>query len=145
MAVFSPTQLSAIQETESTSVNEALRVFNNTLSPRTLKRLLWACNRPLEKSLEDKTLRSEYIDFCLLLPNFMYRSQTPALQLRHDDLFPGSQGSPLTLVQRKKPVIDTFQKWLDTFYCLRAGDRRGPPYTCLRVNQIPANYQQSSN
>ena len=72
-------------------------------------------HRPLEKSLEDKILRGEYINFCLLLPDFMYRSQAPALQLRYEDSSPGSQGSPLTLVRRKKPVIDTFQKWLDAF------------------------------
>jgi len=32
----------------------------------------------------------------------MYRSQAPALQLRYQ-------------VRKKKPVIDTFQKWLDSF------------------------------
>ena len=45
----------------------------------------------------------------------MYRSQVPALQLCQEDSSPGSRGSPLTLVGRKKPVIDTFQKWLDAF------------------------------
>ena len=127
-AVFSPAQMSAIQETMSTSVNEALRVFNNheaqarfsddlrTPSPRSLNTATpLGLHRPLEKTLEDKILRGEYIDFCLLLPDFMYRSQAPALQLRYEDSSPGSQGSPLTLVRRKKPVIDTFQKWLDAF------------------------------
>ena len=127
-AVFSPAQMSAIQETVSTSVNEALRVFNNqetparfaddlrTPSPRTLNTATpLGLHRPLDKSLEDKILRGEYIDFCLLLPDSMYRSQAPALQLRYEDSSPGSQGSPLTLVRRKKPVIDTFQKWLDAF------------------------------
>ena len=127
-AVFSPAQMSAIQETVSTSVNEALRVFNNhegqarfsddfrTPSPRSLNTATpLDLHRPLEKSLEDKILRGEFIDFCLLLPDFMYRSQAPALQLRYEDASPGSQGSPLTLVRRKKPVIDTFQKWLEAF------------------------------
>ena len=124
-SVFSPAQMSAIQETVSTSVTEALRVFQNhearsddlrTPSPRTLNTATpLGLHRPLEKSLEDKILRGEYIDFCLLLPDFMYRSQAPALQLRYEDSSPGSQGSPLTLVRRKKPVIDTFQKWLDAF------------------------------
>ena len=127
-AVFSPAQMSAIQETVSTSVNEALRVFNNhealarfpddlrTPGPRLPNTATpLGLHRPLEKSLEDKILRGEYIDFCLLLPDFMYRSQAPALQLRYEDSSPGSQGSPLTLVRRKKPVIDTFQKWLDAF------------------------------
>ena len=45
----------------------------------------------------------------------MYCSQAPTLQLRYEDASPGSQGSLLTLVRRKKPVIDTFQKWLDAF------------------------------
>ena len=127
-AVFSPAQMSAIQETVSTSVNEAMRVFNNheaqarfpddlrTPGSRTLNTATpLGLHRPLDKSLEDKILRGEYIDFCLLLPDFMYRSQAPALQLRYEDSSPGSQGSPLTLVRRKKPVIDTFQKWLDAF------------------------------
>ena len=120
-AVFSPAQMSA-------SVNEALRAFNNHEAqarfpddlrtpglhmPNTATPL--GLHRPLEKSLEDKILRGEYIDFCLLLPDFMYRSQAPALQLRYEDSSPGSQGSPLTLVRRKKSVIDTFQKWLDAF------------------------------
>ena len=111
-----------------TSVNEALRAFNNqeaharfsedlrTPSPRTLNTVTpLGLHRPLDQSLEDKILRGEYIDFCLLLPDFMYRSQVPALQLRYEDSSPGSQGSPLTLVRRKKTVIDTFQKQLDAF------------------------------
>ena len=127
-AVFSPAQMSAIQETVSTSVNEALRVFNHHKAqagflddlrtpgprmPNIATPLGLLC--PLEKSLEDKILRGEYIDFCLLLPDFMYRSQAPALQLRYEDSSPGSLGSLLTLVRRKKPVIVTFQKWLDAF------------------------------
>ena len=101
-AVFSPAQMSPIQETVSTSVNEALRVFNNheaqarfsddlrALSPHSLNTATpLGLHRPLEKSL---------VDFCLLLPNFMYRSQAPALQLRYKDSSPGYQGSPLTLV-----------------------------------------------
>ena len=73
-AVFSPAQLSAIQETVSTSVNEALRVFNNheaqarfpddlrTHSSRTLNTATpLRLHRSLEKSLEDKILRGEYI------------------------------------------------------------------------------------
>ena len=87
-AVFSPVQMSAIQETVSTSVNEALQVFNNqeaqarfsdnlhTPSPRTLNRATpLGLHRPLEKGLKDKIHRGEYIVFCLLLPYSMYRSQ----------------------------------------------------------------------
>jgi len=120
--------MSAIQETVSTSVNKALRVFNNQEaqacfsddlcmpSPRTLNTATpLGLHRPLDKNLEDKILRGEYIDFCLLLPDSMYRFQAPALQLGYEDSSPGSQGSPLMLVRRKKPIIDTFQKWLDAF------------------------------
>ena len=94
-AVFSPAQMSAIQETVLTSINEALQVFNHeaeahfsddlhTPSPRTLNTATpLGLHRPLDKSLEDKILRGEYIDFSLLLPDFMYRSQAPALQLRY--------------------------------------------------------------
>jgi len=74
-AIFSPTQMSALQETVSFSVNEALWFFNNheaqarfsddlrTPSPRTLNTVTpLGLHRPLEKSLEDKILRGEYID-----------------------------------------------------------------------------------
>ena len=70
-------------------------------------------NRPLDKALEDKILRGEYVDFSLLLPETLYQRQTPALQLHYEDSPPGSLGSPLTVVKRKKPVVDSFQKWLD--------------------------------
>ena len=71
-------------------------------------------NRPLDKALEDKILRGEYVDFSLLLPETLYQTQTHALQLRYEDSPPGSLGSPLTVVKRRKPV-DSFQKWLDVF------------------------------
>ena len=127
-AVFLPAQMSAIQETVLTSINEAMRFFNNheaqacfpddlcTPGPRTLNTATpFGLHHPLDKSPEYKILCGEYIDFCLLLPNFMYCSQAPALQLRYEDSSLDSQGSPLTLVRRKKPVFDTFQKWLDAF------------------------------
>ena len=117
--VFSPAQMSAIQETVSTSVHEGHARYSDdfcTPSPRSQNTATpLGLHRPLEKSLEDKILRGEYIDFCLLLPDFMYRSQAPTLHLRYEDASPGSQGSPLTLVRRKKLVIDTFQKWLEPF------------------------------
>ena len=72
-------------------------------------------NRLLDKSLEDKMLRGRYVNFCLLLPDTIYHSQSPVLQLCYKESSPGSQGFPLTLVKRKTPVIDTFQKWLDAF------------------------------
>lgn len=125
---FTPAQLSAIQDTVTSSVQEAFRVFQDretqpgrydtirTPSPRRSNVATpLGLNRPLDKSLEDKILRGEYIDFTLLLPDSIYRSQSPGLQLRYEESSPGSQGSPLTLVKRKKLVIDSFQKWLDAF------------------------------
>ena len=72
-------------------------------------------SRPGDCNLEDKILRGEYVDFALLLLNNLYQSQTPEIQLRLDDLSSGPMGSPVTMVRKKKPVIDTFQKWLDTY------------------------------
>ena len=65
--------------------------------------------------MEDKILRGEYVDFALLFPDNLYQSQTPEIQLRLDDLSSGPMGSPVTMVTKKKPVIDTFQKWLDAY------------------------------
>ena len=72
-------------------------------------------SRPVDKTLEDKILRGEYIDFALLLPDTLYQSQTPEIQLRLDDSSSGPMGSPVTTVRKKKPVIDTFPKWLDAY------------------------------
>ena len=72
-------------------------------------------SRPVDKTLEDKILRGEYIDFALLLPDTLYQSQTPEIQLRLDDSSSGPMGSPVTMVRKRKPVIDTFPKWLDAF------------------------------
>ena len=72
-------------------------------------------SRPVDKTLEDKILRGEYIDFALLLPDTLYQSQTPEIQLRLDDSSSGPMGSRVTMVRKKKPVIDTFPKWLDAF------------------------------
>ncbi len=120
--------MSAIQETVASSVHEAMRVLQDReAQPRRFEDLRTpsprisnvatplGLNHPLDRSLEDKILRGEYKDFTLLLPDSIYRSQSPAVQLRYEESSPGSQGSPLTLVKRKKPVIDSFQKWLDAF------------------------------
>ena len=126
--LFTPAQLSAIQDTVSSSISAALsklpqsgtqpldlassgtrnRHTSNVATPLGL-------NRPLDKTLEDKILRGEYVDFALLLPDILYRPQSPDIQLRFEDSSPGSPGSPLTLVRKKKPVVDTFHKWLDAF------------------------------
>ncbi|XP_078377780.1 uncharacterized protein LOC144660935 [Oculina patagonica] len=126
--LFTPAQLSAIQDTVSSSITAALsnqprsgnppldlassssrsRHSSNVATPLGI-------NRPLDKTLEDKILRGEYVDFALLLPDILYRPQSPDIQLRFEDSSPGAPGSPLTLVRKKKPVVDTFHKWLDTF------------------------------
>ena len=126
--VFMPAQLAAIQDTVSSTVQAALssfpsreapaRMYLNQSTPGPHLQNVAAplgLNRTLGKSLEDKILHGEYVDFCLLLPDTIYRFQFPALQLRYQESSPGSQGSPLTLVKQKKPVIDSFQKWLDAF------------------------------
>ena len=84
----------AIQETMATSVDKVLGVFNNheaqacfpddlcTPGPLSLNTATpLGLHRPLEKSLKDKILQSEYIDFCLLLPDdaVMLRGLVPGL------------------------------------------------------------------
>ena len=81
-AVFMPAQITAIQETVSTSVNEALRALNNRDAPSSFSDNLrtpspripntatpLGLHHHLDKSLKDKILRGEYIDFSLLLPD----------------------------------------------------------------------------
>ena len=72
-------------------------------------------SRPVERNLEEKILRGEYVDLALLLPDNIYQTQAPELQLRLDDSALGPMGSPVTMVRKRKPVIDTFQKWLDAY------------------------------
>ena len=127
-AVFTPAQLAAIHDTVSSTVQAAFHLlphndtippalaFSSTPSPRVSPVASpKGLNCLLDKALEDKILCGEYVDFSLLLPETLYQSQTPALQLHYKDSPPGSLGSPLTVVKRKKPVVDSFQKWLDAF------------------------------
>ena len=127
-AVFTPAQLAAIQDTVSSTVQAAFQsiphndvippapTFSSTASPCVPSVVSPnALNRPLDKALEDRILRGEYVDFSLLLPETLYQTQTPSLQLRYEESPPGSLGSPLTVVKRKKPGVDSFQKWLDVF------------------------------
>ena len=58
-------------------------------------------SRPVDKTLEDKVLRGEYIDFALLLLDALYQSQTPEIQLRLDDSSSDPMGSPVTMVRKK--------------------------------------------
>lgn len=124
--VFSPDQRSAIEDLVSESIRSALSTFQtssaahppsspneNCCTPGMASPL--GLSRPLDQSLEDKIRRGEYIDFALLLPDNLYQSQTPEIQLRLDDSSSGPMGSPVTMVRKKKPVIDTFPKWLDAY------------------------------
>ena len=76
---------------------------------------LLSLHRPLERSLEDKILRGEFIDFTLLLPDSLTQTQVPKFQLQLDNLSPGSLSSPLFMVRKRKRVIDTFHKWLNAY------------------------------
>ena len=127
-AVFTAAQLAAIQDTVSSTVQAEFQLlphndvippapaFFSTPSPRVSSVVPSnALNHPLDKALEDKILRGEHVDFSLLMPETLYQTQTPALQLHYEDSPPGYLGSPLTIVKRKKPVVDSFQKWLDAF------------------------------
>ena len=101
-AVFTPAQLAAIQDTVSSTVQAAFQllphndvilpapVFFSTPSPRASSVAPPnGFNRPLDKALGDKILRGEYVDVSLLLPETLYQTQTPALQLRYEDSPPG--------------------------------------------------------
>ena len=72
-------------------------------------------NRPREKTSEDRILWGEYIDFCCLLPDSLHQAQLPDIHFRLADSSPGPMGSPITMVRKRKPVIESFQKWIDAF------------------------------
>ena len=130
---FTPGQLAAIQQTVQQSVAEALhsqhsQAVSDTVEhfhsfppassgpqqrrPGTATPL--GFQRALDKSAEDKILRGEYIDFALLLPDSLSQPQVPELQLRFDDSGP-APSSRMTMVRKRKPVIDNFHKWLDAY------------------------------
>ena len=123
---LSAAQRFAIEGIVAESVHNALDAFRSSTgafnpspvfqSPRTPGMASpLGLSRPVDRGLEDKILRGEYIDLALLLPDNMYQPQTPELQLRLDDSSLGPLGSPVTMVRKRKPVIDTFQKWLDAY------------------------------
>ena len=125
--LFTPAQLSAIQDTALSSISAALANFPRSgnlpldlaaLSTRSHHASNVATplgiNRPLDQTLEDKILRGEYVDFALLLPDILYQPQSPYIQFWLEDSSPGSPGSPLTFIQRKKPVVDTWTPLLLT-------------------------------
>ena len=71
--------------------------------------------RPVDRNLKVKILWGEYINFTLLLPDNVCQSHTPEIQLCLDDLSSGPMGSPVTMVRKRKPVIDSFEKWLEAY------------------------------
>ena len=122
---LSPAQRSAIQDIVSQSVQSALDAVrtNSAFSPTQSSQPLAASgmasplglSRPVDRNMEDKILRGEYVDLALLLPDNLYQSQAPDIQLRLDDSSAGPMGSPVTTVRKRKPVIDSFQKWLEAY------------------------------
>ena len=133
-APFTAGQLAAIQRTVQQSVAEAMYSHRSQVVPDTVQPFLSSFpsestgpqqrrsgvatplgfQRALEKSTEDKILRGEYLDLALLLPDSLSRPQAPELQLRFDDSGSGPS-SRMTMVRKRKPVIDTFHKWLDAY------------------------------
>ena len=63
----------------------------------------------------EKILCGGYVDFTLLLPDSQTQPQGPTIQFRLEDSPPGSMGTPITTVRRKKPVIVSFYKWVDAY------------------------------
>lgn len=122
---LSPAQRSAIEDIVSRSVHSALDAVrtNSAFSPTPSSQTLAASgmasplglSRPVDRNMEDKILRGEYVDLALLLPDNLYQSQAPEIQLRLDDSSSGPLGSPVTMVRKRKPVIDSFQKWLEAY------------------------------
>lgn len=68
--------------------------------------------------MEDKILQGECVDLALLLPDNMYQSQAPEIQLHLDDSSSGPIGSPVTMARKRNPIIDSFQKWLEAYMVL---------------------------
>ena len=143
---FSDDQLRALQHTVELSIEQALRNVRSqpdvppaippalpssrhagTASPLGL-------HRPLDRFLGDKILRGDYVDFSLLLPDSLTHPQAPALQFRLEDSAPGSPGTPLTMVRKKKAVIDSFLKWADGLYDIHARPCNSLPSKGRRVN-----------
>ena len=103
----------------------------NTLHRRPGSASPESLNRPLEQNLQDKIIRGEYIDFSLLLPNSLARPQAPDIQLRIHDSIPGF--SPVTMVRKRKPVIDSFHKWVDAFTAYALGNVGSHPRRSLEL------------
>ena len=120
---FSDSQLRLLQQTVQAAVEntrfhqEHVNKHHDSSPPvrPTVMALPLDLQRPLDRSLEQKILQGQYVDFALLLPDSLTHPQAPTLQFRLEDLSPGSSGTPITMVRKKKPVIDSFHKWVDAF------------------------------
>ena len=122
---LSPAQRSIIEDIVSWSVHNALDAvctnsdFSQMPSSQTLAALGMASPlgllRPVDRNMEDEILLGEYVDLAFLLPDNLYHSQATEIQLRLDDSSSGPLGSPVTMVRKRKPVIDSFQKWLEAY------------------------------
>ena len=88
--LFTPAQLSAIQDTVLSSISVALanlprsgNLLLDLMSSSTRSHHVsnmatpLGINRPLDKTLEDKMLRDEYVDFASLLFHILYQPQSP--------------------------------------------------------------------
>ena len=122
---FTAAQLPAIQDTVRSSLDQSLQSFPwslrhdqqpGTFNTTSQARISFSCgSRPTAGAEFTRftILRGEYIDYSLLLPNSLAWPQVPDIQLWIHDSIPGS--SPVTMVRKRKPVIDSFHKWLDAF------------------------------
>ena len=104
---FSQSQPSAMKAIVTDLVHSAITTFQTSPAahlPSALTQNLFTCGTasPLRLSTPID------IDFALLLPNTLYQSQTPEIQLRLDDSSSGRMGSVVTIVRKKKPVTDIF-------------------------------------
>jgi len=102
---LNPAQRSAIQGIVYQSVHSALLAVrtNSAFSPTPSNQTLtasglaspWDLSRQVDHNMEDKILRGVYVDLALLLPENLYQSQAPEIQLRLDNSSSGPMGSPL--------------------------------------------------
>ncbi|XP_068725526.1 uncharacterized protein [Montipora capricornis] len=119
-------QRAAIEEIVAETVSNAFEAFRTPARPESSPQAVLrprtpgmasplGLSRPVDRNLEDRILRGEYVDLALLLPESLNEPQTPELQLRLDDSALGPMGSPVTMVRKRRPTIDSFQKWLDAY------------------------------
>ena len=124
---FTSNQRWVIQNTVQTSISQAVhdgQIWPGTsvsqVQPRSQLRppgtaSPMGLHRPWEKNLEDKILRDEYVDFTLLLPDSIAYPSPPWFSSGWRTRASGSLVFPVTMVCKRKPVIDTFHKWLDAY------------------------------